>query len=231
MERSWTRRTGTRYTTSMTAHRRGRARRHQRPVPVVAGPARDRRRAGREGDAHRDCRRDRQGRLVGVAGGPRPQHRRGVPALPGARGRRRSTGTTQDRQTGAHTVLRAQVEQGLGRRLSPEQISDRLKREFPDDGDAGEPRDDLPGAVRAGPRRAAPRADQAACAPGGPAAQPRRQPGQRRAPVRRPDGHDQRAAGRGRGPGGARALGGRPDHRQATTSPRSAPWSSAPPGT
>jgi transposase, IS30 family len=33
----------------------------------------------------------------------------------------------------ANTALRAQVEQGLERKLSPEQISNRLRREFPDD--------------------------------------------------------------------------------------------------
>ena len=79
-------------------------------------------------------------------------------------------------------------------------------------GDAGVARDDLPGAVRAGPRGAAPRArpapaDRAGAAPA--AAQGRR--------AARPDprhGDDRRPPGGGGGQGGARALGGRHDRRQ-----------------
>ena len=81
-------------------------------------------------------------------------------------------------------------------------------------GDAGVARDDLPVAVRAGPRSAAPGADRlSAHRPG--AARPRAAPGRRDG-----SGHGQhlRAARRGRGPGGARALGGRPDHRQRPAS-------------
>ena len=47
--------------------------------------------------------------------------------------------------------------------------------------------------------------------------------------VRHARGDDQRAAGRGRRPCRARPLGRRPDHR-ARAAPRSARWSSAPPG-
>ena len=43
-------------------------------------------------------------------------------------------------------------------------------------------------------------------------------------------GQHQRAARGGSGPGGARALGGRPDHRARAASPRSGPWSSGRPG-
>ena len=82
-------------------------------------------------------------------------------------------------------------------------------------GDAGVARDDLPVAVRAGPRRAAQGADARICAPAGrpAAAAPPRANGAGRIPdmvmiSERP--------GRGRGPGGARPLGRRPDHRART---------------
>jgi transposase, IS30 family len=55
-------------------------------------------------------------------------------------------------------VPRAHVEQRLAQRWSPQQISARLVRDFPDDPRMRvSPRDDLHLAVRAGPRRAAQR--------------------------------------------------------------------------
>ena len=56
---------------------------------------------------------------------------------------------------------------------------------------------------------------------------PRRHAGERRGKIPGMVQH-QRATGRGRRPGGARALGRRPDRRQGRASPRSARWWSAP---
>ena len=68
-----------------------------------------------------------------------------------------------------------------------------------------------------------------ACAPGGRCANRAGAP--MRAGGRIPDMvNDQRTPRRGRRPGGARALGRRPDHRRDRAARRSAPWSSAPPG-
>ena len=105
-------------------------------------------------------------------------------------------------------VARAVVVPGADRRA----VAHRVPRRSDD---AGEPRDDLPVAVRRGPRPAATgalplsahRPDTA------PATQPHRDP--RQDPR---DGHDLRASRRGRGPGRARPLGGRSDHRSGPQS-------------
>ena len=68
-----------------------------------------------------------------------------------------------------------------------------------------------------------------ACGPGARCASPAARTGERRGRITG-HGDDQRAARRGRGPGGARALGRRPDHRRRPAGPRSAPWWNAPPG-
>src|SRR5262249_23284887 len=73
-------------------------------------------------------------------------------------------------------------------------------------GDAGEPRDDLPVAVRAGPGGAAAGAGGEPADRAGAAQAPPE--GRRAAREDRGHGEHQRAAGRGGGPGGARALGG-----------------------
>ena len=179
----------------------------------LRGSTRDRRRAGRQTDADRDRRRDRQAHLDGVAGNPRPQHRRAVSALPGRHRPPRRSGPTEAVQTGAPTRTCARRwKTGYHGGCRPKQISHRLRQGLPRRREhAGEPRDDLPGAVLPGPRRTqtrsgpstADRADPPQTASGARPAQP---------PVRRPDDHDQRPARRGRGPCRARALGGRPDH-------------------
>ena len=87
-------------------------------------------------------------------------------------------------------------------------VADRVRRRSHDE---GEPRDHLPGLVRAGPRRAAPRTGPL------PAHRPGETPPPAPAGKHRPDprhGDDQRTSRRGRGPGRARPLGRRPDHRQ-----------------
>jgi IS30 family transposase len=53
---------------------------------------------------------------------------------------------------------RTAVQQLLARRWSPQQIADRLVRDYPDDQEMRVARDHLPLALRAGPRRAPPRA-------------------------------------------------------------------------
>ena len=111
-------------------------------------------------------------------------------------------------------ALRAKVEQDLQKKYSPEQITGRLRIEFPDDpSDAGVTGDHLSVALRAVPGRVAPgsggvSADRTGVAAAEPQARAAQEP--------HPE-HDQyrRASGRGRRPGGARQLGGRFDHRQA----------------
>ena len=99
-------------------------------------------------------------------------------------------------------------------------------------GDARVPRDDLPGPVRAGPGQ-----------PAGGAARPGALRSGRARAAPRGAGRGGRASrpgcglphlrppGRGRRPGRARTLGGRPDHRRPRTAPRSSPWSSGAPAT
>ena len=141
-------------------------------------------------------RQRRAGCLPGVAGSSA-----GPPAGPAA----------QDCQAGlpragrpGHRLAGAVVVAGAD--LAP--VADRVPARSHD---AGEPRDDLPGPVRAGPRRAAPGAGPLpAHRPGqAPPARPRRE-------HRAHQGHgdDQRPPRRGRRPGRARPLGRRPDHRQ-----------------
>ena len=110
-------------------------------------------------------------------------------------------------------VLREQVELGLERKLSPEQICNRLVKDFPDDESMRVSHETIYQALyvqaRGGLRRevqtgAAHRADP-------PQAPPPARPAP--APVRRRDGDDLRAARRGRRPRRARPLGRRPDHR------------------
>lgn len=61
----------------------------------------------------------------------------------------------------ANLVLRGRVEQDLKKRYSPEQITGRLRADFPNDPpDVGVTRDDLPVALRAVAWRAAPGSDQ-----------------------------------------------------------------------
>ena len=102
--------------------------------------------------------------------------------------------------------------------------------DFPDRTDADQSRNDLPGALRQGRGRPEQDVDQRSCAPGGRCAAPlaaTRSRDQRPVPRHRPR-CDQRASGRGRGPGA-------PGHWEGDliigprTGPRSAPWSTAAP--
>src|SRR3954453_16123447 len=102
------------------------------------------------------------------------------------------------------------VQDKLCLKWSPAQIRAHLAGEaWRQGGDAGEPRDHLPGVVRAGPRPAAHRVASASAHRSGLAPTPR--------VLRRDHGEDlrhgldQRAAGRSRRPRGARPLGRRPD--------------------
>ncbi len=80
----------------------------------------------------------------------------------------------------ANLVLRGRVEQDLKKRYSPEQITGRLRADFPNDPpDVGVTRDDLPVDLRAVAWRAAPGSDQ--CLRTGRALRrPSRKPGQRK---------------------------------------------------
>ena len=140
---------------------------------------------------------------------------------PGGTGRRRRTrwpmsvrARPKPAKLATNLALRGKVEQDLQKRYSPEQIAGRLRRGVPRrSGDVGVDRDDLPVAVRAVARRAAPRADPLSAHRAG--AAPARPPGRA---AQEPDpehGQHQRAPGRSRPTGRARPLGGRPDHRQA----------------
>ena len=81
-----------------------------------------------------DCRRDRQAHLHGVTRNPCPQRQRAVSAVSG-----RHRGSCGDRARPKQSKLvtnqnlRQAVADGLSRRLSPEQISHRLVKDFPDD--------------------------------------------------------------------------------------------------
>ena len=108
--------------------------------------------------------------------------------------------------------LRERVEQDLRKKYSPEQIAGRLRADFPDQPE-GVDRDDLPVAVCAIPRRAAPGVDRAPANRAGIAlTQP--QAGATQEPHPRHGQHQPTPAGGG-GPGGAGPLGGRLDHREA----------------
>ncbi len=105
-------------------------------------------------------------------------------------------------------------------------------------GDAGEPRDHLPGAVRARPRPAAHRVAPASAYRSGLAPAPRVLQRDQSKDLRH--GLDQRTAGRSRRPRGARPLGRRPDPGPAlpltsalwsNARPASACWSTCPTGT
>ena len=180
----------------------------------------------------------RSGRPSGVRAAQDGQARREPRAArvrPGParrRGHRRRTGPAGAGSGGAVDGRRhgPRARTGAGRAAwSPEQIANRLQIDFPDDESMRiSPRGDLPGAVRPGPRRAAPRADRVPAHRTGAARAPGPDPRARQG-VRHRRGADQPAARRGRRPGRSRALGGRPDPRRRT-GPRSAPWSSAPPG-
>ena len=62
-----------------------------------------------------------------------PQHQRVVSALSRRSVRRGRPGPAQAVQTGDQPALRDAVADGLSRRYSPEQISHRLRKDFPDD--------------------------------------------------------------------------------------------------
>ena len=146
------------------------------------------------GVVHRDRRPAGQGGLHGVAGGGRQRRPGRVPGMAGASACPRAGPAAQAPKL-ACPELAAQVTSWLAEWWSPVQISARLRIEHPGDPMMQyEPRDDLPGPVRAGPRRAAPGAGPL------PALRPGQTPPPRpRWPVRAYQGHgdDQRPSRRG----------------------------------
>ena len=99
------------------------------------------------------------------------------------------------------------VEKDLRKKYSPEQISGRLKREFPGPGgDVGVDGDDLPVALRAVSRRAQPRSGRASAHRAGAAAPESRKVGAAQEPDPEHDQH-LRAPARGRATGPCRAIG------------------------
>ena len=99
------------------------------------------------------------------------------------------------------------------RAWSPEQISNRLRVDFPDDESMRISHEAIYQALYVQGRGAL-RRELTACLRTGRALRvPRARTQRARQEVRHPRDHDQRAAGRGRGPGGARALGRRSHHR------------------
>jgi hypothetical protein len=124
---------------------------------VDAGrPGGDHPRGGRRTVVHRDRRPAREGDLHGVAGGGRQRRPGPVPGLAGPPARPRAGQAAQDPEADPCPAGRA------GQQLADPMVvaaADRgpvadpvPKRSH----DAGEPRNHLPGPVRAGPRRAAP---------------------------------------------------------------------------
>ena len=118
---------------------------------------------------------------------------------------------------------------GCGQKWSPEQIAGRLRATTPTihSGGCRTRRSTRRSSCR--PRASCARSWPRACARGGPGAGPegrvRRAAGQDRR-----DGQHLRTARRGRGPGRARPLGRRPDHRRQRQPARWPPWWSEQPG-
>ena len=151
--------------------------------------------------------------VVPGAGGAGP----GAAAGGAGRRRRSSPGNAELRELGAGQA---------GENWSPEQISLMLAAEFPGRPEMRVSHETIYQSIYVQGRGAL-RRELAACLRTGRALRkPRRKDGERRGRI---PGmvNDQRAAGGGRGPGGARALGGRPDHRARAAGRRSARWWSA----
>ena len=109
--------------------------------------------------------------------------------------------------------LRDYVVGKLQERWSPEQICHALVEEFADDEGMRVSPETIYQAVYVQARGGLRREVAAALRTGRTRRKPHRRPGPAHPAVRRPDGDDLRPATRGRGPGGARALGRRPDRR------------------
>ena len=109
------------------------------------------------------------------------------------------------RKAAEGTRLWDEIAAGLRRHWSPEQIANRLRLDFPDNGDmhAIVETIDLPGHLPAGQGRT-----QA-----GDQTRHEARARHAQATLSRIHGHDQRTTDRGGGPGGARPLGGRSHHR------------------
>ena len=205
---------GPRHRRGRTGSRAGRASGpDQRPLPFPArtrtdpGPARIR----GLGAGHRPG-----PGAAGLHGRPRdrPQPHRGrLPALRGAPGRRGPPAPPQGPETGGRGPAAGLRAGAPVRTLVPGGDQQPAGQGLPrEPGDAREPRDDLPGPLRPGPRRAQARGRRGPAHRPDPPQNPPR-PGPAHAPVRGPDGHDLRTPSRDRGPGRARALGRGPDHR------------------
>ena len=123
--------------------------------------------------------------------------------------------------------LRLAVDDGLTRRLSPEQISHRLVKDFPDDESMRVSHETIYQALyfqaRGGLRREV--AQRAAVWPHTTQTAPATR--STHPAVRRSDDHDQRPPRRGRRPRRTRPLGRRPDHGRSQQDSRSPPSSNA----
>ena len=127
----------------------------------------------------------------------------------------------------ANLALRELVQDDLLKRYSPEQIAGRLRRQFPDDPEMWVSAETIYQSLYVQSRGALRRELTRCLRTGRALRQPGRHAGQRKSRIVRDMVNISTASARGRRPGGARSLGGRPADRQGPTGPRSARWSSA----
>ncbi len=185
----------------------------------------------------RDRPDDLSGRLDGVAGGAPQQPSASQPeagtaesGLAGSgrleayapharRPRPRSAGATQGPQAREGPGVVDSRDRAADQAVEPEQIARRLPGCSLTTRTPPVPRDDLPEPCSSRPAANYARSSPGRCAAAGSTGEPAMNPApacraSRRRPVQRPHGDDQRPPRRGRRPGRARALGGRPRDRQ-----------------